>query len=181
MSDEVAKESEVVALRMIPLHFSFAFQFPLQRYLQSQLKTEIIASVDILLSWFLADVIPLGIVGLSIALDVSWGALVFGLLAYTIFGGCPDTWSGFSWEAFSGLWEFIKLSAAAAGDGRYGLPTLTCAVTVIGVPLGIVWGRVFHTGLMGVWAGMMAGGTLLQMLILLVITALCDWDKEVSF
>ncbi|KAK3042933.1 hypothetical protein RJ639_001009, partial [Escallonia herrerae] len=28
-------------------------------------------------------------------------------------GGCPLTWAGFSIEAFSGLWEFTKLSAAS--------------------------------------------------------------------
>ncbi|GAB4861311.1 Protein DETOXIFICATION 27 [Ancistrocladus abbreviatus] len=322
MSDEVANESELVALWMIPLHFSFAFEFPLQRYLQSQLKTQIIAwvslgafVVNIFLSWLLVDVIPLGVVGLSIALDVSWWAMVFGLLAYTVFGGCPDTWSGFSWQAFSGLWEFVKLSAAAgvmlclenwyyrilvlmtgklknaeiavdalsicmsingwemmiplaffaaagvrvanelgAGNGKaakfatqvsafqstiIGLffsiliivlhdkfafiftnsssvikevdklaillaisillnsiqPVLSGVAVgsgwqvwvayinlacyyIIGLPLGIVLGWVFHTGVWGIWAGMMAGGTFLQTLILCIITVLCDWDKE---
>ncbi|CAI0422078.1 unnamed protein product [Linum tenue] len=36
--DDVAEVSGVAAMCMIPLHFSFAFQFPLQRFLQSQLK-----------------------------------------------------------------------------------------------------------------------------------------------
>ncbi|KAL6960053.1 Protein DETOXIFICATION 27, partial [Sarracenia purpurea var. burkii] len=36
-----------------------------------------------------------------------------GMFGYTVWGGCPDTWSGFSVEAFSGLWEFIKLSTAS--------------------------------------------------------------------
>jgi hypothetical protein len=34
-------------------------------------------------------------------------------LLYALFGGCPLTWNGFSIEAFSGLWEFTKLSAAS--------------------------------------------------------------------
>jgi len=35
-----------------------------------------------------------------------------GLYGDTTFGGCPLTLSGFSMEAFFGLWEFLKLSAA---------------------------------------------------------------------
>ncbi|KAF5176783.1 Detoxification-like protein, partial [Thalictrum thalictroides] len=39
--------------------------------------------------------------------------MVFGLFGYTVFGGCPLSWSGFSTQAFSGLWDFLKLSAAS--------------------------------------------------------------------
>ncbi|KAF5199952.1 Detoxification-like protein [Thalictrum thalictroides] len=35
------------------------------------------------------------------------------MLAYSVCGGCPLTWSGLSTQAFSGLWEFFKLSAAS--------------------------------------------------------------------
>ncbi|KAI4337650.1 hypothetical protein L6164_016036 [Bauhinia variegata] len=38
---------------------------------------------------------------------------VLGLLGYTVFGGCKESWNGFSAEAFVGLWEFFKLSAAS--------------------------------------------------------------------
>lgn len=118
--DDVAVESGVVALWLIPLHFSFAFQFPLQRFLQSQLKTAVIAwvslvglLVNVLTSWLLVYVWDVGVVGAAIALDVSWWVLVFGMYAYVAYGGCPLTWTGFSMEAFSGLWEFLKLSAAS--------------------------------------------------------------------
>ncbi|KAJ6335467.1 hypothetical protein OIU78_012157 [Salix suchowensis] len=47
--DDVAELSGVVAVWMIPLHFSFAFQFPLQRFLQSQLKNQVIAWISLLL------------------------------------------------------------------------------------------------------------------------------------
>ncbi|CAO2838375.1 unnamed protein product [Amaranthus hypochondriacus] len=49
---------------------------------------------------------------------------------------------------------------------------------VVGLPLGILMGWVFNTGVMGIWAGMIFGGTALQTIILGVVTALCDWDKE---
>ncbi|GAV83242.1 LOW QUALITY PROTEIN: MatE domain-containing protein, partial [Cephalotus follicularis] len=118
--DDVAEMSGVLAIWMIPLHFSFAFQFPLQRFLQSQLKTQVLAWVslvglviNILTSWLFVDVFDFGVVGAAIALDISWWFLFFGLFGYTVFGGCPLTWTGFSLQAFSGLWEFVKLSAAS--------------------------------------------------------------------
>lgn len=118
--DDVAEESGVVALWLIPLHFSFAFQFPLQRFLQCQLKTFVIAwvsllalLVNLLTSWLFIYIWDFGVIGAAIALDVSWWVLVFGLYGYMVFGGCPLTWTGFSMEAFSGLWQFLKLSAAS--------------------------------------------------------------------
>lgn len=50
---------------------------------------------------------------------------------------------------------------------------------LIGVPLGFVMGWVFKQGVMGVWAGMIFGGTAVQTIVLAVITIRCDWDKEV--
>ncbi|GFP90852.1 protein transparent testa 12, partial [Phtheirospermum japonicum] len=68
--DDVAELSGVVSLCFIPLHFSFAFQFPLQRFLQSQLKNSIIAWVNlgallvhVILSWLVVYRLRLGVVG----------------------------------------------------------------------------------------------------------------------
>lgn len=320
--DDVAEASGVVACWLIPLHFSFAFQFPLQRFLQSQLKNIVIAwvslvglSVNVLTSWLFIYVLDLGLVGAALALDISWWVLVFGLYGYTAFGGCPLTWHGFSTEAFSGLWEFLKLSAASgvmlclenwyyrililmtgflqnatlavdalsicmtingwemmiplaffaatgvrvanelgAGNGKAAqfativsviqssvigiffcvlimilhdkyaylftsttevleavdkLTVLLAATIllnsvqpilsgvavgsgwqawvayvnlgcyyVIGLPLGLLMGLVFDLGVMGIWGGMILGGTAIQTVILAIITARCDWEKE---
>lgn len=118
--DDVAELSGMVALWFIPLHFSFAFQFPIQRFLQSQLKTAVLAWVSLavlaihtVVSWLFVYKLNLGIVGAAVALDISWWLLFIGLFWYTACGGCPETWSGFSTQAFSGLWEFIRLSAAS--------------------------------------------------------------------
>lgn len=117
---DLAELSGKVSMLLIPLHFSFAFQFPLQRFLQSQLKTAAIAYVSlvalvvhVLVSWLLVYGLKLGLVGTAVTINFSWWVLVFGLLIYTVSGGCPLTWTGFSVEAFSGLWEFVKLSAAS--------------------------------------------------------------------
>ena len=118
--EDVAELSGVVAIWLIPLHFSFAFMFPLQRFLQCQLKNGVIAwvsfvglIVNVLTSWVFVYVLDFGVVGAAIALDISWWFLVLALFGYTVLGGCPHTWNGFSLQAFSGLWEFLKLSAAS--------------------------------------------------------------------
>nr|QBM79461.1 MATE31 [Rehmannia glutinosa] len=117
---DVAELSGVVALCFVPLHFSFAIQFPLQRFLQSQLKNSVIAWVNlgalvvhVLLSWLVVYRLRLGVVGTALTLNVSWWLVVLGLFCYTVCGGCPLTWTGFSGEAFSGLWDFLKLSASS--------------------------------------------------------------------
>lgn len=320
--NDIAELSGKAAVWMIPLHFSFAFQFPLQRFLQSQLKNMVIAWVSfvalvvhIFVSWLLVYKLQLGVAGTAMTLNFSWWVLVFGLLGYTICGGCPLTWTGFSTEAFSGLWEFTKLSAASgvmlclenwyyrililmtgnlknaeiavdalsicmtingwemmiplaffagtgvrvanelgAGNGKGAkfatIVSVTTSVIIglvfwllimffhdkltwiftssepvleavnklsillaftvllnsvqpvlsgvavgsgwqkyvayinlgcyytIGVPLGFLMGWFFHQGVMGIWAGMIFGGTAVQTLILAIITIRCDWEKE---
>ncbi|KAA8528321.1 hypothetical protein F0562_035676 [Nyssa sinensis] len=118
--DEVAEQTGLVSLWFIPMHFSFGFLFPLQRFLQSQIKAFVLAWVSLLtlaihvfLTWLFIYPSNFGVVGAAVALDVSWWVYVLGLYAYTVCGGCPRTWKGFSMEAFSGLWEFFKLSAAS--------------------------------------------------------------------
>lgn len=319
---DVAELSGVVVLCFIPLHFSFALQFPLQRFLQSQLKNNVIAWVNliafvahILLSWLMVYRLKFGVVGTALTLNLSWWIIVLGLFLYTVCGGCPLTWTGFSTEALSGLWDFLKLSASSgvmlclenwyyrilivmtgnlenakiavdalsvcmningwelmiplaffagtgvrvanelgAGNGKgarfativsviqssiIGLifwmlimffhnelalifttsqPVLQAvsklsillAFTILlnsvqpilsgvaigsgwqsyvayinlgcyyllGLPLGVLMGWVFHQGVMGIWAGMIFGGTAVQTLILAIITVRCDWEKE---
>ncbi|CDP01535.1 unnamed protein product [Coffea canephora] len=320
--DDVAELSGTVALAFIPLHFSFTLQFPLQRFLQSQLKNNVIAWVNlvafcihVVLSWLFVYKLHFGLMGACVILNISWWLIVIGLLAYVFCGGCPQTWAGFSFEAFSGLWEFLKLSASSgvmlclenwyyrilivmtgnlqnaeiavdalsicmnvngwemmiplgffagtgvrvanelgAGNGKGAKFATIVAVTqsiviglffwllliffhgeiaylfttsppvleavhqlsillaftvllnsvqpilsgvavgsgwqsyvayinlgcyyLIGVPMGSVMGWVFHFGVMGIWAGMIFGGTAIQTAILAIITARCDWEKE---
>lgn len=320
--EDLAVLSGQVSMWMIPLHFAFAFQFPLNRFLQSQLKTAAIAWVSlfallvhIFVSWLFVFKFQFGVIGTAATLNFSWWALTVGLFCYTVYGGCPLTWNGFSMEAFSGLWEFVKLSAASgvmlclenwyyrililmtgnlpnaeiavdalsicmtinglemmiplaffaatgvrvanelgAGNGKGAkFATIVSVVTssiiglffwmlimifhdkfgyifstskpvldevsklslllaftillnsvqpvlsgvavgsgwqsyvayinlgcyyMIGVPLGFLMGWYFDQGVMGIWAGMIFGGTATQTLILCLITLRCDWDKE---
>ncbi|XP_058087653.1 protein DETOXIFICATION 27-like [Magnolia sinica] len=318
---DIAELAGTMSLWMIPLHFSFAFQFPLQRFLQCQLKNAVIAyvsafafAVHIFISWLFVYVLDFGIIGAACTLNFSWWVVVLGQFGYTAFGGCPLTWTGFSKDAFSGLWEFLKLSIASgvmlclenwyyrililltgnlknaevavdalsicmsingwelmiplaffagtgvrvsnelgAGNGKGAkFATVVSVVTssvigllfwvlimvahekfaliftsstivinavnrlavllaftillnsiqpilsgvavgsgwqafvayvnigsyyLIGVPLGVFLGWVFHLGVLGIWAGMI-GGTAVQTLILAYLTVRCDWERE---
>ncbi|KAL5079005.1 hypothetical protein RYX36_007426 [Vicia faba] len=322
--EDLSVLSGEVAMWLIPLHFAFAFQFPLNRFLQSQLKTAAIAwaslmalLVHVFVSWLFVYKFQLGVIGTAATLNFSWWALALGLYLYTAYGGCPLTWKGFSMEAFSGLWEFLKLSAASgvmlclenwyyrililmtgnlpnaeiavdalsicmtvngmemmiplaffaatgvrvanelgAGNGKGAkfativavLTSLTIGIFfwililalhnkfgyifttskpvldevsklslllaftillnsiqpvlsgvaigsgwqsyvayinlgcyyIIGVPLGFLMGWYFKQGVMGIWAGMIFGGTATQTLILCWITLKCDWEKEAA-
>lgn len=118
--DDVAETAGLVSLCLLPLHFSLALQFPLQRFLQSQLKNNVIAYVTlvalvvhVLVSWLVVYKFKLGLIGTALSLNLAWWIIVLGLFGYVVFGGCPLTWSGFSVEAFSELWEFVKLSASS--------------------------------------------------------------------
>ena len=119
-NNEVAEQTGLVTIWLIPFHLSFPFQFTLQRFLQSQLKTAVIAyvsgialAIHALVSWILVYKMEVGIVGTALTLDFSWWVSVVGLFGYVAFGGCPHSWNGFSVEAFVGLWEFFKLSVAS--------------------------------------------------------------------
>lgn len=117
---DVAEMSGLVSVWLIPVHFCFVFQFPLQRFFQSQIKNEVVAwaalaalVVHVILNWLFVSKLQLGLVAVVIVLNFSWWLVVVGQLCYMLFGGCPLTWSGLSIEAFSDIWEFVKLSAAS--------------------------------------------------------------------
>ncbi|CAL5417857.1 unnamed protein product [Camellia sinensis] len=119
-SAAVAELAGVVALWLIPMHLSFAFQFALVRFLQCQLKTAVVAWVSglalalhVFVSWLFVYKLRVGIVGTAITLDFSWWVSVLGLFCYVGCGGCPQSWTGFSEQAFVGLWDFFKLSVAS--------------------------------------------------------------------
>ncbi|XP_017980772.1 PREDICTED: protein DETOXIFICATION 27 isoform X3 [Theobroma cacao] len=97
-----------------------AITFGFLRFLQSQLKTAVIAwvsaialAVHVLVSWAFVYKLRVGIVGTAITLDISWWLSVLGLFLYAVCGGCPLSWNGFSSQAFVGLWDFFKLSLAS--------------------------------------------------------------------
>lgn len=68
-SSAVAEQTGVVAIWLIPFHLCFPFQFTLQRFLQSQLKTAVIVWVSggslalhTLISWLFVYKLRVGLV-----------------------------------------------------------------------------------------------------------------------
>jgi MATE family multidrug resistance protein len=117
---EISQLSGTLAIWLIPQHFGYVFFLPLQKYLQSQLKNSVIAwlsggalLIHIFLSWLFIQKLGMGIIGAAVTLDIATWLPLIGLFLYTVCGGCPLTWKGFSRDAFSGLWRFIKLSVAS--------------------------------------------------------------------
>ncbi|XP_058221319.1 protein DETOXIFICATION 27-like [Rhododendron vialii] len=117
---DVAVQSGLIAVWSIPQHMSFAFVMPGIKFLQAQLKPGVYAwvtmgtlGVHVATSWLFMYKFRLGVVGIAVASDISWWILVVGTYGYILCGGCPETWTGFSVKAFSGLWDFFKLSAAS--------------------------------------------------------------------
>jgi MATE family multidrug resistance protein len=109
-----------VSVWFVPLHFSLAFLFPLQRFLQCQRKNlanaiaaAVVLCIHLFVSWLFVSRLKFGLAGVAITLSLSWWAITVMLFVYVTCGGCPETWHGFTAEAFAGLGEFVKLSAAS--------------------------------------------------------------------
>lgn len=118
---EIASLSGKFALYMIPQLFAYAFNFPIQKFLQAQSKVMAMAVVSavalvfhLFLNWLLIVQLGLGLVGAAIALNASWWFVVAGQFVYIAMGYCPGAWNGFSLLAFKDLAAFTKLSIGSA-------------------------------------------------------------------
>ncbi|XP_017185730.2 protein DETOXIFICATION 40-like isoform X3 [Malus domestica] len=118
----VASAAAVFVYGLIPQIFAYAVNFPIQKFLQAQ---RIVApsayisaatlGVHLLLSWVAVYKLGLGLIGASLVLSLSWWIIVGAQIVYILVSSqCKLTWNGFSLQAFSGLWDFFKLSAASA-------------------------------------------------------------------
>ncbi|THU69802.1 hypothetical protein C4D60_Mb08t18260 [Musa balbisiana] len=90
----LAAQAGVLSMWFIPLHFSFAFLFPLQKFLQCQLKNSIRATVSavalvvhLFITWLFVSRLQLGLIGTTLTLSFSWWVAVFCLLGYVTCGG----------------------------------------------------------------------------------------------
>ncbi|KAK7261089.1 hypothetical protein RIF29_27393 [Crotalaria pallida] len=118
----IASAAAVFVYGLIPQIFAYAVNFPIQKFLQAQ---SIVAPsayisaatlvVHVLLSWLVVYKVGLGLLGASLVLSISWWIIVIAQFVYIVKSErCKSTWQGFTWQAFSGLPEFFKLSAASA-------------------------------------------------------------------
>ncbi|CAA3020012.1 DETOXIFICATION 40-like [Olea europaea subsp. europaea] len=121
-SKDVASLAAVFVHGLIPQLFAYTVNFPIQKFLQAQSLVHpsayislATAGVHVLLSWVAVYKIRLGLTGLSMVLSFSWWIIVVAQFVYILLSPkCKPTWNGFKWEAFNGLWEFMKLSIGSA-------------------------------------------------------------------
>ncbi|PIA57928.1 hypothetical protein AQUCO_00500089v1 [Aquilegia coerulea] len=121
-SPDIASSASVFVYGLIPQIFAYAANFPIQKFLQAQsivapsayISTATLV-VHLILSYLLVYKVGLGLLGASLMLSLSWWIIVVGQFIYIKMSQrCKYTWTGFTLEAFSGLPQFFKLSAASA-------------------------------------------------------------------
>lgn len=121
-SSSIASAAAVFVYGLIPQIFAYAANFPIQKFLQAQ---SIVApssyisaatlAVHLLLSWLVIYRLGWGLLGAALMLSFSWWIIVVAQFVYILMSDkCKHTWTGFSMQAFTGLWEFLKLSTASA-------------------------------------------------------------------
>lgn len=84
--------------------------------------------------------------------------------------------------AFTILLNCIQpvLSGVAVGTGRQAIVAYINigSYYMVGIPLGVLLGWLLPSAIVGMWTGMMSG-TVVQTLILAIVTMRYDWQKEV--
>lgn len=117
-SKEIASLASVYVYGLIPQIFAYAANFPIQKFLQAQSIVSPSACISagalalhLLLSWLLILKFQFGLFAASLVVSFSWWVGVIGQFIYIVCSKrCRHTWNGFSFEAFSGMWSFYKLS-----------------------------------------------------------------------
>ncbi|EXC08257.1 Protein TRANSPARENT TESTA 12 [Morus notabilis] len=88
-SESIADQGQIFARGLILQLYAFAISCPMQRFLQGPEHT--------------------------LTLGFSWWLLVIMNGLYILFSpNCKETWTGFSWKAFGGIWPYFKLTLASA-------------------------------------------------------------------
>ncbi|KAK9055547.1 hypothetical protein SSX86_026631 [Deinandra increscens subsp. villosa] len=122
-SVEIATAASLFIFGLIPQIFAYAANFPIQKFLQAQSivnPSAYIAAavlvVHVLLTWLALFVWGWGLLGASLVLSFSWWVVVVAQFVYIVTSDRTNkkTWTGFSMQAFSGLWAFFKLSVASS-------------------------------------------------------------------
>ncbi|GKD50411.1 DETOXIFICATION 40-like protein [Tanacetum coccineum] len=121
-STQIAAAASLFIFGLIPQIFAYAANFPIQKFLQAQSivnpSAYIAAAVLLLhipLTWVALFVWGWGLLGASLILSFSWWIIVLVQFMYILTSDrTKKTWSGFSMQAFSGLWAFLKLSTSSA-------------------------------------------------------------------
>lgn len=120
--ENIASAAALFIYGLIPQIFAYALNFPIQKFLQAQsvvFPSAYISAaalvVHIGFTWVAVYKLGWGLLGAGLVLSFSWWIIVIGQFIYIVVSSrFKYTWTGFNSAAFSGLYEFFKLSAASA-------------------------------------------------------------------
>ncbi|KAF3786600.1 DETOXIFICATION 14 protein [Nymphaea thermarum] len=120
-SHDIAEMAGKYSIWVIPQLFAYAFNFPMQKFYQSQSRVIVITVIagtglglHALLNWIFLSKLHYGIVGAAVIGNITWWLINAAQMIYLLSGKFPDAWTGFSWKAFHSLGSFIRLSLASA-------------------------------------------------------------------
>ncbi|XP_028555428.1 protein DETOXIFICATION 17-like [Dendrobium catenatum] len=114
---EISMAAESYARLMIPSLFAFGLIQCILKFLQAQkivlpimFSSGITAIFHVINCWFFTYKTGLGYRGAALSVSISyWFNLLLLVLYVFLSPSCKSTWTGFSREAFHGLWDFLKL------------------------------------------------------------------------
>lgn len=118
----VASAAAVFVYGLLPQIFAYAVNFPIQKFLQAQsivTPSAIISAITLVfhlfLTWLAVYKLGWGLMGASLVLSLSWWIVVAAQFLFIVMSRrCKKTWTGFTSQAFNGLWDFLKLSTGSA-------------------------------------------------------------------
>lgn len=118
--EEISDGAGATALWFIPVTFFYAVFYSCNTYLQSQSKNFITSCFavfallqHIFLSWLLAIKLEFGVTGVMVSTVLAYLIPNVGQVMYVMFGGCRETWKGFTTLAFKDLGLTIKLTTSS--------------------------------------------------------------------
>ncbi|KAM0937379.1 putative multi antimicrobial extrusion protein [Dioscorea sansibarensis] len=120
-SENISVMAGKYATWVIPQLFAYAMNFPLQKFYQAQSKVwvmtviaGVVLAIHALLNWIFVTILGYGLEGAAIVGNISWWLINLAQMVYLVSGFFPESWTGFSWLAFTSLTGFLKLSLASA-------------------------------------------------------------------
>ncbi|KAB5533663.1 hypothetical protein DKX38_016749 [Salix brachista] len=120
-SPAISSAAALFVYGLIPQIFAYACNFPIQKFLQAQsviLPSTCISAaalvLHLILCWVVIFKLGGGLLGAGLVTSFSWWVIVVAQFVYILVSKkFKHTWKGFSIQAFSGLWDFFKLSLAS--------------------------------------------------------------------
>ncbi|XP_048322015.2 protein DETOXIFICATION 21 [Ziziphus jujuba] len=114
--EKISEMAGYIALWFIPILFAYGVSLTCQMFLQAQSKNMIIGYLaafstlfHLILSWLLTVKFKFGIPGAMASIILANWIPNLGQLMFIMWGGCGQTWNGFSSLAFKDLWLLVKL------------------------------------------------------------------------